>query len=68
VNRYTFVVQVHPDGISTLENLSTRERVNVTAMAEVGPQIERWLEAPQLSPAPARSETAPRESAPESAP
>jgi hypothetical protein len=48
VTRYTFVVQIHPDGLSTLENLSTHERVRVTDLATVGPQIERWIEA--LSP------------------
>jgi hypothetical protein len=43
VNRYTFVIQVHPGGVSTLENLSTHERVHVADLAAVGPQIERWL-------------------------
>jgi hypothetical protein len=43
MKRFTFVVQVHPDGIKTLENLSTHERVPVAHLAEVGPQIERWL-------------------------
>ena len=43
MNRYTFVVQVHPGGISTLENLSTHERVRVSEMDAIGPQIERWL-------------------------
>jgi hypothetical protein len=43
VTRYTFVVQVHPDGLSTLENLSTHERIRVTDLATVGPQIEDWL-------------------------
>ena len=41
--RYTFVVQVHPEGISTLENLSTQERVPIGNLEAVGPQIERWL-------------------------
>jgi hypothetical protein len=45
VNRYTFVVQVHLDGITTLENLATRERVRVADLASVGGQIGRWLEA-----------------------
>jgi hypothetical protein len=45
VRRYTFVVQVHPDGVSTLENLSTSERVPIGEMAEVGGQIDRWLAA-----------------------
>jgi len=44
MNRYTFVVQVQPDGPSTLENLSTQERVRITELAEVGPQIESWVE------------------------
>jgi hypothetical protein len=43
MNRYTFVIQVHPEGISTLENLSTRERVRLDELAEIGPRIERWL-------------------------
>jgi hypothetical protein len=43
VNRFTFVVQVHPEGISTLENLSTHERVSIPDLAAVGPQIERWV-------------------------
>jgi hypothetical protein len=44
MTRYTFVVQIHPDGPSTLENLSTHERIRVSDLATVGPQIERWLE------------------------
>jgi len=47
--RFTFVVQVHPDGIKTLENLGTRERLALDDLAEVGPQIERWLQAPARS-------------------
>lgn len=43
MNRYTFVVQIQPDGPSTLENLSTHERVRVADLADVGPQIEQWL-------------------------
>jgi hypothetical protein len=47
MKRYTFVVQVHPEGISTLENLSTHQRIRLEKLAAVGPQIERWLgEAP----------------------
>jgi len=38
--RYTFVVQVHPDGIPTLENLAKRERVQIAELAALGPQIE----------------------------
>jgi hypothetical protein len=44
VTRYTFVVQIHPDGLSTLENLSTHERIRVSDLATVGPQIEQWLD------------------------
>jgi hypothetical protein len=43
MTRHTFVVQVHPEGITTLENLSTRERVRLDEIAEIGPLIERWL-------------------------
>jgi hypothetical protein len=58
MTRYTFVVQVHPDGLSTLENLSTHERVRVTDLATVGPQIEEWLAglAPVASPRPTEGE------------
>ncbi len=43
MNRYTFVIQIHPDGLSTLENLSTHERVRISELSAVGPQIEQWL-------------------------
>jgi hypothetical protein len=43
VNRFTFVVQVHPEGISSVQNLSTEERVPISELAELGPLIERWL-------------------------
>jgi hypothetical protein len=43
MNRYTFVVRIQPKGVSTLENLSTYERIKVTDLALIGPQIERWL-------------------------
>jgi hypothetical protein len=58
VTRYTFVVQVHPDGLSTLENLSTHERVRVTDLDTVGPQIEQWLAGltPVASPQPTEGE------------
>lgn len=56
MNRYTFVVQIQPDGPSTLENLSTHERVRVADLDSVGPQIERWLES--LSPAAPKSAAA----------
>jgi hypothetical protein len=60
VERFTFVLKVHPKGISTIENVSTAERVEVPELGDVGEQIERWLA--ELSPAerraPARSEQA----------
>jgi hypothetical protein len=64
LKRYTFVVQVHPEGISTLENLSTHERIRLPELADVGPQIERWLaEAPgEVSSAWTSSEPDPSES------
>jgi hypothetical protein len=58
VKRYTFVVQVHPEGISTVENLGTHERVRLAELTAVAPQIERWLAeaSEELMPAPAGSE------------
>ncbi len=44
MNRYTFVVQIQPDGPSTVENLSTHERVRVADLSAVGSQIEEWME------------------------
>ena len=44
MTRYSFVIQVHPGGVSTLENLATRERVKIDELDTVGSQIERWLE------------------------
>lgn len=52
MNRHTFVIHIHPDGPSTLENLSTQERVRIADLGAVGPQIERWLSA--LPPASGR--------------
>ena len=43
MNRYTFVIQVHPGEISTLENVSTQERIALDGLDEVGPRVERWL-------------------------
>jgi hypothetical protein len=51
VTRHTFVVQIHSEGLSTLENLSTHERVRVSDLADVGPQIEQWLETLTATPA-----------------
>jgi len=45
MNRYTFVIHVHPDGPTTLENLSTHERIPLSSLDAVGAQIERWLTA-----------------------
>ena len=57
MTRSTFVVQVHPDGISTIENLTTRERVQITDVAAVGPQISRWLQELQsVEPVPASAQ------------
>jgi hypothetical protein len=56
MNRYTFVIQVHPSGPSTLENLSTQERVRIADLGAVGPQIERWLR--ELPSPPIRSASA----------
>jgi hypothetical protein len=50
--RHTFIVQVHPEGLATLENLATRERVQVHELASVGAQIERWLRAPAAAEQP----------------
>ncbi|MGH2955369.1 MAG: hypothetical protein ACRDL6_00030 [Solirubrobacterales bacterium] len=61
MQRYTFVVQVHPEGISTLENLSTHERVRIAGPAEVGPLIEKWLEASGQASADAGSAALPSE-------
>jgi hypothetical protein len=55
VSRYTFIIQIHANGPSTLENLSTHERVGVSDLAAVGPQIERWLAALPSSPSPEAS-------------
>jgi hypothetical protein len=41
--RNAFVVQVHADGVATLENLATREGVLIEELAGVGEQINRWL-------------------------
>jgi hypothetical protein len=43
MSRYTFLVQIHPEGIATLENLSTHERVRLADLTEIGPLIEGWL-------------------------
>lgn len=45
MNRYTFVIQVHDNGPSTLENVNTHELISVPDLDAVGPQIEQWLAA-----------------------
>jgi hypothetical protein len=55
VTRYTFLVHAYPGGASMLENLSTHERIRVSDLAAVGPQIESWLAGL------ARSEAHPRD-------
>jgi hypothetical protein len=67
MNRFTFLVQVHPEGISTLENLSTHERVPIPDLAAIGPQIAHWLdERPEARTRPAvDTGTGRLESAPE---
>jgi hypothetical protein len=57
VNRYTFVIQVHDSGPSTLENLTTHERIQVVDFAVIGPQIERWVAALSASSPPIGSTT-----------
>jgi hypothetical protein len=52
--RNTFVVQVRADGVSTLENVATCERVLIEELAGVGEQIKRWLAPAGEEPSPAR--------------
>jgi uncharacterized protein (DUF2342 family) len=44
MRRQSFIVQVHPGGISVVENLRTRERVGVEELNAVGALIERWVD------------------------
>jgi hypothetical protein len=55
MNRYTFVLQIHPGGLSTLENLSTSERIPIADLEAVGPQVERWLAQLPSAPSPSAS-------------
>ena len=50
MGRRTFVVHVHAEGPSTVEDLSTRERVAVADLATIGAQIEGWLKRAEVSP------------------
>lgn len=43
IGRRTFVLQVRPDGSSTLENAATGERARLADLSAVGPTVERWL-------------------------
>lgn len=43
MRRHTFIVQVHSGGVSTVENLRTRQRVRIEDLARLGTQIERWV-------------------------
>jgi hypothetical protein len=43
MRRHSFMVQVHPGGVSILENLRTRERVSIEDLDGIGAQIERWV-------------------------
>jgi hypothetical protein len=45
MNRYTFVIKVHANGPSTLENLTTHELISLPDLDAAGNQIERWLRA-----------------------
>jgi hypothetical protein len=64
VNRYTFVIQIHPSGPSTLENLSTQERVRIADLGAVGLQIERWLAELPTPPGPSASRADPEAPSP----
>jgi hypothetical protein len=64
VNRYTFVLQIHPDGPSTLENLSTNERIRIADLGAVGPQVEKWLASMPGSARPNRRPNPARDGAP----
>ena len=57
MRRYTFVIHVHPDGLTTLENLATQQQVQISDLDTVGPQIGRWLNRP---PKPSSASGAPR--------
>jgi hypothetical protein len=50
MTRQTFVVHVRSEGVSTLENLATHERIRLPDLAAIGSQIERWLEQPAAPP------------------
>jgi hypothetical protein len=49
-SRATFVVQVHEDGGTVLENVRTRECVWLSQLSEIAPHITGWLEDPKRHP------------------
>lgn len=49
--RRTFVVQVHEQGRTTVEDVLTQERVAVASMAGAADQIETWLARSRVRPA-----------------
>ena len=49
-SRATFVVQVHEDGGTVLENVRTRECVWLSQLSEIAPQITGWLDDPKRHP------------------
>lgn len=49
-NRRTFVVQVHDQGRTTVEDVLTQERVAVGSMTGAADQIEAWLSASGVRP------------------
>jgi hypothetical protein len=62
MSRDTFVLQVHPGGVSTLETVRTRERVRIEGLDSVGAQVERWISdaSAQRAPKPVSSDPEPR--------
>ncbi len=58
VTRYTFVVHIYPGGQPVLENLSTRDRIRLSGLADVASEIERWLVTLTASEEPGRSAAA----------
>lgn len=46
-SRQTFVVQVHEDGGTVLENVRTRECVWLGQLAEIAVHISGWLDEPR---------------------
>jgi len=43
MRRRTFVIQIHPDGLTTLENIDTLERVAIGDPQEIPTQVQAWL-------------------------